>query len=191
MTWYDFLLFAAHRDGRDLGRRRRDDPVLRRCGPSMRRTRCGWRSSARTSSGSAAAFVPASALGRRRPGSSRDRQSTSGASATTGSSSGSSSSRSRSSPEPRSSGPSRAAREARSRPRARPRRRRRRRIRRLLALTRADLMLLFLIIFDMAVKPEWRTIVALWSRAGFAVARGAARADGLNAQLAGAAPAPE
>jgi uncharacterized membrane protein YjjP (DUF1212 family) len=29
------------------------------------------------------------------------------------------------------------------------------RVRRLLALTRADLMLLFLIIFDMSVKPTW------------------------------------
>ena len=34
-------------------------------------------------------------------------------------------------------------------------------LRRLLALTRADLMLLFLIIFDMAVKPEWGD-ASLW-----------------------------
>jgi hypothetical protein len=35
------------------------------------------------------------------------------------------------------------------------------RIQRLLALTRADLMLLFLIIFDMSVKPSWGD-VRLW-----------------------------
>jgi uncharacterized membrane protein len=62
-------------------------------------------------------------------------------------------------------------------------------LRRLLALTRADLMLLFLIIFDMTVKPEFGD-AALW----IAVLMFAALAvllvrNGLNAQLAGG-PAP-
>jgi hypothetical protein len=39
---------------------------------------------------------------------------------------------------------------------------------RLIALTRADLMLLFLIIFDMSTKPEWGDL-SLWvAIAGFA-----------------------
>jgi uncharacterized membrane protein len=59
-------------------------------------------------------------------------------------------------------------------------------LQRLLALTRADLMLLFLIIFDMSVKPEWGD-GSLW----IAVLVFAALAvllvrNGLNAQLAGA-----
>jgi uncharacterized membrane protein len=62
-------------------------------------------------------------------------------------------------------------------------------LQRLLALTRADLMLLFLIIFDMAVKPSWGD-ASLWIAvlvfAGLAVLL---VRNGLNARLA-AAPAP-
>jgi uncharacterized membrane protein len=59
-------------------------------------------------------------------------------------------------------------------------------LQRLLALTRADLMLLFLITFDMSVKPEWGD-ASLW----IAVLVFAALAvllvrNGLSAQLAGA-----
>jgi uncharacterized membrane protein len=63
-------------------------------------------------------------------------------------------------------------------------------LKRLLALTRADLMLLFLIIFDMSVKPSWGE-GSLWIAV---LAFGALAAllvrNGLNAQLA-AAPAVE
>jgi uncharacterized membrane protein len=65
-------------------------------------------------------------------------------------------------------------------------------LQRLLALTRADLMLLFLIIFDMAVKPSWGD-ASLWIAvlvfAGLAVLL---VRNGLNARLAAApAPSPE
>jgi uncharacterized membrane protein len=61
-------------------------------------------------------------------------------------------------------------------------------LKRLLALTRADLMLLFLIIFDMAVKPSWGD-ASLWV-AVLALATLAALLvwNGLNARI-GAAPA--
>jgi uncharacterized membrane protein len=64
------------------------------------------------------------------------------------------------------------------------------RMRRLLALTRADLMLLFLIIFDMVVKPEWGD-ASLWIAVLVFAALGALLVrNGLNAQLAGgSAPA--
>jgi uncharacterized membrane protein len=63
------------------------------------------------------------------------------------------------------------------------------RMRRLLALTRADLMLLFLIIFDMVVKPEWGD-ASLWIAVLVFAALGALLVrNGLNAQLAGE-PAP-
>ena len=66
------------------------------------------------------------------------------------------------------------------------------RLRRLLALTRADLMLLFLIIFDMSVKPEWGD-ASLWIAVLAFAALGALLVrNGLNAQLGGTpAPAPE
>ena len=63
------------------------------------------------------------------------------------------------------------------------------RLTRLLALSRADLMLLFLIIFDMAVKPQWGD-ASLWIAV---IVFGAIAAllvrNGLNARLA-ATPAP-
>ena len=65
-------------------------------------------------------------------------------------------------------------------------------LRRLLALSRADLMLLFLIIFDMSVKPEWGD-ASLWIAVlAFAALAALLVRDGLNTRLAGAAaPAPE
>jgi uncharacterized membrane protein len=65
-----------------------------------------------------------------------------------------------------------------------------RKLQRLLALSRADLMLLFLIIFDMATKPEWGDL-SLWvAIAGFAILAGILVRQGLNARLAGAAAEP-
>src|SRR5918998_3391927 len=65
-------------------------------------------------------------------------------------------------------------------------------LKRLLALTRADLMLLFLIIFDMSVKPSWGD-ASLWiAVVAFAALAALLVRDGLNTRLAGAAaPAPE
>jgi uncharacterized membrane protein len=65
-------------------------------------------------------------------------------------------------------------------------------LRRLLALSRADLMLLFLIIFDMAVKPQWGD-PSLWIAVLVLAALAALLVrNGLNARLAGtAAPATE
>ena len=64
------------------------------------------------------------------------------------------------------------------------------RMQRLLALSRADLMLLFLIIFDMATKPSWDD-VSLWvAIAGFAALAAILVRNGLNARLAGAAAEP-
>jgi uncharacterized membrane protein len=61
------------------------------------------------------------------------------------------------------------------------------RLRRLLALTRADSMLLFLIIFDMSVKPEWGD-ASLWIAVlAFAALAALLVRNGLNTQLAGAA----
>jgi uncharacterized membrane protein len=62
-------------------------------------------------------------------------------------------------------------------------------LRRLLALSRADLMLLFLIIFDMAVKPQWGD-ASLWIAVlAFAALAALLVRNGLNARLAGE-PAP-
>jgi uncharacterized membrane protein len=64
------------------------------------------------------------------------------------------------------------------------------RLQRLLALTRADLMLLFLIVFDMAVKPEWGGAWLWIAVVFFAALAGLLVRNGLNARLAGtAAPA--
>jgi hypothetical protein len=64
------------------------------------------------------------------------------------------------------------------------------RLQRLLALTRADLMLLFLIVFDMSVKPEWGDAWLWIAVVFFAALAGLLVRNGLNAQLAGtAAPA--
>ena len=64
------------------------------------------------------------------------------------------------------------------------------RIQRLLALTRADLMLLFLIVFDMAVKPAWGDL-SLWiAIAGFAALAAVLVRNGLNTRLGGAAAEP-
>jgi uncharacterized membrane protein len=63
-------------------------------------------------------------------------------------------------------------------------------LKRLLALTRADLMLLFLIIFDMSVKPAWGD-ASLWIAVlAFAALAALLVWNGLNARLA-AAPATE
>jgi hypothetical protein len=64
------------------------------------------------------------------------------------------------------------------------------RMQRIIALTRADLMLLFLIIFDMSVKPAWGDL-SLWvAIAGFAALAAILVRNGLNARLAGAAAEP-
>jgi uncharacterized membrane protein len=64
------------------------------------------------------------------------------------------------------------------------------RMQRLIALTRADLMLLFLIIFDMSTKPQWGDL-SLWvAIAGFAALAGILVKNGLSARLAGAAAEP-
>jgi hypothetical protein len=56
-------------------------------------------------------------------------------------------------------------------------------LKRLLALTRADLMLLFLIIFDMSVKPQWGD-ASLWiAVVVFAALAALLVRNGLNAQL--------
>lgn len=60
-------------------------------------------------------------------------------------------------------------------------------LQRLLALTRADLMLLFLIVFDMAVKPEWGG-ASLWIAVlAFAALAALLVRNGMNAQVPGAA----
>ena len=56
-------------------------------------------------------------------------------------------------------------------------------LKRLLALTRADLMLLFLIIFDMSVKPSWGDGSLLVSVLVFAALAALLVRNGLNAQL--------
>jgi uncharacterized membrane protein len=64
------------------------------------------------------------------------------------------------------------------------------RLQRLLALSRADLMLLFLIIFDMAVKPSWGDL-SLWvAITGFAILAGILVRHGLRAKLAAAQAEP-
>jgi uncharacterized membrane protein len=63
-------------------------------------------------------------------------------------------------------------------------------LKRLLALTRADLMLLFLIIFDMSVKPSWGD-ASLWIAVlVFAALAALLVRNGLNAQLGAAQTAP-
>jgi uncharacterized membrane protein len=64
------------------------------------------------------------------------------------------------------------------------------RIQRILALTRADLMLLFLIIFDMTVKPEWGDLWLWVAIAGLAVLGGVLVRNGLKARLATAGAEP-
>jgi uncharacterized membrane protein len=64
------------------------------------------------------------------------------------------------------------------------------RMQRLIALTRADLMLLFLLIFDMSVKPQWGDL-SLWvAIAGFAALAAILVRNGLNARLATATAEP-
>ena len=64
------------------------------------------------------------------------------------------------------------------------------RMQRLIALSRADLMLLFLIIFDMSTKPEWGDL-SLWvALAGFAILAGILVRNGLNTRLAAAGAEP-
>ena len=64
------------------------------------------------------------------------------------------------------------------------------RLQRMLALTRADLMLLFLLIFDMATKPSWGD-PSLWvAIAGFAVLAAILVRNGLNAKIASATAEP-
>jgi uncharacterized membrane protein len=64
------------------------------------------------------------------------------------------------------------------------------RIQRILALSRADLMVLFLLIYDMAVKPEWGDL-SLWvALAGFAALAGVLVRHGLNARVGGASAVP-
>jgi uncharacterized membrane protein len=61
---------------------------------------------------------------------------------------------------------------------------------RLIALTRADLMLLFLLIFDMSVKPSWGDL-SLWvAIAGFAALAAILVRNGLSARLATATAEP-
>ena len=64
------------------------------------------------------------------------------------------------------------------------------RMQRLIALSRADLMVLFLLIFDMVAKPEWGDL-SLWvAIAGFAVLAGVLVRNGLRAKLAAASAEP-
>lgn len=58
------------------------------------------------------------------------------------------------------------------------------RIQRILALTRADLMLLFLVVFDMAVKPTWGEAWLWIAVAFFAVLGGLLVRHGMRARLA-------
>lgn len=60
-------------------------------------------------------------------------------------------------------------------------------LQRLLALSRADLMLLFLIIFDMSTKPSWGDGSFWVAVVVFAAVAALLVRNGLNAQLAGAA----
>jgi uncharacterized membrane protein len=63
-------------------------------------------------------------------------------------------------------------------------------LQRLIALTRADLMLLFLIIYDMSVKPSWGDGSFWIAVVVFAVLAALLVRNGLRAQLAAAAGAP-
>jgi uncharacterized membrane protein len=64
------------------------------------------------------------------------------------------------------------------------------RIQRILALSRADLMLLFLLIFDMAVKPSWGDVWLWIAVAGFAALAAVLVRNGLSARVGGAAVEP-
>jgi uncharacterized membrane protein len=64
------------------------------------------------------------------------------------------------------------------------------RLQRLLALTRADLMVLFLILFDMSTKPKWGDL-SLWvAIVGFAILAGILVKNGLSSRLAVAGAEP-
>jgi uncharacterized membrane protein len=64
------------------------------------------------------------------------------------------------------------------------------RIVRILALSRADLMLLFLLVYDMAVKPSWGDL-SLWvAIAGFAILAGILVRNGLGARVGAASAEP-
>jgi uncharacterized membrane protein len=64
------------------------------------------------------------------------------------------------------------------------------RIQRILALTRADLMLLFMIVFDMSVKPEWGDAWLWIALAGFAALAGVLVRHGLRTRLGAASAQP-
>jgi uncharacterized membrane protein len=64
------------------------------------------------------------------------------------------------------------------------------RVQRLLALSRADIMVLFLIVFDMATKPEWGDL-SLWvAIAGFAALAAVLVRHGLRTRVGGATAEP-
>ncbi len=64
------------------------------------------------------------------------------------------------------------------------------RMQRLIALSRADLMVLFLLIFDMSTKPEWGDL-SLWvAIAGFAALAAILVRNGLKSRLAAASAEP-
>ena len=64
------------------------------------------------------------------------------------------------------------------------------RMQRILALSRADLMLLFLIVFVMSTKPQWGDLSFWVALAGFAVLAGILVKHGLSARLAAAQAEP-
>jgi putative membrane protein len=64
------------------------------------------------------------------------------------------------------------------------------RIQRILALSRADLMLLFTLIYDMSVKPEWGDAWLWIALAGFAALAGVLVRNGLKTRVAGGAAVP-
>jgi protoporphyrinogen IX oxidase len=64
------------------------------------------------------------------------------------------------------------------------------RIQRVLALSRADLMLLFTLIYDMSVKPEWGDAWLWIALAGFAALAGVLVRNGLKTRVAGGAAVP-
>ena len=65
-----------------------------------------------------------------------------------------------------------------------------RRIQRIIAFSRADLMALFLLVFDMTVKPSWGDL-SLWAAiAGFAILGGVLVRHGLRSKLAVAGAEP-
>jgi uncharacterized membrane protein len=64
------------------------------------------------------------------------------------------------------------------------------RIQRILALSRADLMVLFLLVYDMAVKPQWGDAWLWIALAGFAALAGVLVRHGLRTRLGAAAAEP-